>query len=217
MSKDRFVGDWWWLGFLVVNLFLHVASCVKLGDQVILPVDSINLPSDLVKVVQGFLEHGLEFFSVLSEVILLSEECCLRVIVGQCVLGSSLGLLHLSAFPGACGIQLLPSALIVLLLTPAVHCKVAHFLTVVTLPCLLLLWFCHINFHRYQAVVIFGRCWVFLHPWFCLLASLLKLSLELSVIDVSCSLDHFVELGWSVSSHDIILDLFLEALVEQHC
>ena len=82
MLKDSFVGDWWWLGFFVVNLFLHIASCVKLGDQVVLPVDSVNLPSDLVKVVQGFLEHVLEFFGMLSEVVLLSEECCLRVIVG---------------------------------------------------------------------------------------------------------------------------------------
>ena len=217
MLKDRFVRDWWWLGFLVVNLFLHVASCVELGDQVVLPVDSVNLPSDLVKVVQGFLKHGLEFFGVLSEVVLLSEECHLRVIVGQCALGGPLGLLHLSVFPGTCGIQLLPSALVVLLLTSAVHCKVAHFLTVVTLLCLLLLWFCHIDFHGYQAVVIFGRCWVFLHPWFCLLALLLKLSLKLSVINASCSLDHFVELGWSVSLYNVILDLFLEALVEQRC
>ena len=212
--KDRFVGDWWWLGFLVVNLFLHVASCVKLGDQVFLPVDLVDPPSDLVKAVQGFLEHVLKFFSVLSEVVLLSEECRLRVIVGQCALGGPLGLLHLPAFPGACGVQLLPFALLVLLLTPAVYRKVAHFLTVVTLPCLLLSWFCHINFHRYQAVVIFGRCWLFLHPWFCLLALLLKLSLELSVVDASRSLNHFVELGWSVSSHDVVLDLFLEALVE---
>ena len=177
-------------------------------------MDSINLPSDLVKVVQGFLEHVLKFFGVLSEVVLLSEECRLRAIVGQCVLGGSLGLLCLPAFPGTCGVQLLPFALLVLLLAPAVHRKVAHFLTVVTLLCLLLLWFHHIDFHGYQAVVIFGRCWLFLHPWFCLLASLLKLSLELSVVDASCSLDHFVELGWSVSSRDVILDLFLEALVE---
>ena len=214
MLKDRFVRDWWWLGFFVVNLFLYIASCVKLGDQVLLPVDSVNLPLDLVKMIQGFLKHVLKFFSVLSEVILLSEECCLRVIVGQCALGSSLGLLCLPAFPGACSVQLLPFALLVLLLAPAVHCKVAHFLTVVTLPCFLLLWFHCIDFHGYQAVVIFGRCWLFLHPWFCLLASLLKLSLELSVVDASCSLDHFVELGWSVSSRDVILDLFLEALVE---
>ena len=177
-------------------------------------MDSVNLPSDLVKAVQGFLEHVLKFFSVLSEVVLLSEECRLRVIVGQCALGGPLGLLCLPAFPGARSVQLLPFALLVLLLAPAVHRKVAHFLTVVTLPCLLLSWFCRVDFHGYQAVVIFGRCWLFLHPWFGLLASLLKLSLELSVVDVSCSLDYFVELGWSVSSHDVILDLFLEALVE---
>ena len=177
-------------------------------------MDSVNLPSDLVEVVQGFLKYVLKFFSVLSEVVLLSEECRLRVIVGQCALGGSLGLLCLPAFPGARGVQLLPFALLVLLLAPAVHRKVAHFLTVVTLPCLLLSWFHHIDFHGYQAVVIFCRCWLFLHPWFCLLASLLKLSLELSVVDASCSLDHFVELGWSVSLHDVILDLFLEVLVE---
>ena len=164
MSKDRFVGDWWWLGFLVVNLFLHVAGCVKLGDQVFLPVDLVDPPSDLVKVVQGFLEHVLEFFGVLSEVVLLSEECRLRVIVGQYALGGSLGLLHLPAFPGTCGVQLLPFALLVLLLASAVYREVAHFLTVVTLLCLLLLWFRRINFHGYQAVVIFGRCWLFLHP-----------------------------------------------------
>ena len=214
MLKDSFVGNWWWLGFLVVDLFLYIAGCVKLGDQVVLPVDSVDLSSDLVKVVQCFLEHVLKFFSVLSEVVLLSEECCLRVIVGQCALGSPLGLLHLPAFPGTRGVQLLPFALLVLLLAPAVHRKVAHFLTVVTLPCLLLLWFHCIDFHRYQAVVIFGRCWLFLHPWFRLLALLLKLSLELSVVDASCSLDHFVELGWLVSSRNVILDLFLEALVE---
>ena len=177
-------------------------------------MDSVNLPLDLVEVIQGFLKYILKFFSVLSEVILLSEECCLRVIVGQCALGGSLGLLRLPAFPGARGVQLLPFALLVLLLAPAVHCKVAHFLTVVTLPCLLLSWFRCIDFYGYQAVVIFGRCWLFLHPWFCLLASLLKLSLELSVVDASCSLHHFVELGWLVSSHNVILDLFLEALVE---
>ena len=177
-------------------------------------MDSVNLPSDLVKAVQGFLEHVLKFFSVLSEVVLLSEECHLRVIVGQCALGGPLGLLHLPAFPGTRGVQLLPFALLVLLLAPAVHRKVAHFLTVVTLLCLLLLWFHYIDFHGYQAVVIFGRCWLFLHPWFCLLASLLKLSLELSVVNVSCSLDHFVELSWLFSSRNVILDLFLEALVE---
>ena len=97
-------------------------------------MDSINLPSDLVKVVQGFLEHVLKFFSVLSEVVLLSEECRLRVIVGQCALGGPLGLLRLPAFPGTRGVQLLPFALLVLLLAPAVHREVAHFLTVVTLP-----------------------------------------------------------------------------------
>ena len=177
-------------------------------------MDSVDLPSDLVKVIQGFLKYDLKFFGVLSEVVLLSEECCLRVIVGQCALGGSLGLLHLPAFPGTCGIQLLPFALLVLLLASAVHHKVAHFLTVVTLLFLLLSWFHHINFHGYQAVVIFGRCWFFLHPWFCLLASLLKLSLELLVIDASRSLDYFVELGWSVSSRDVVLDLFLETLVE---
>ena len=177
-------------------------------------MDLVDSPLDLVEVIQGFLKHVLEFFSMLSEVILLSEECHLRVIVRQCALGGSLGLLCLPAFPGACGVQLLAFALLVLLLAPAVHCEVAHFLTVVTLLCLLLSWFCRVDFHGYQAVVIFGRCWVFLHPWFCLLASLLKLSLELSVVDASCSLNHFVELGWSVSSRDVILDLFLEALVE---
>ena len=177
-------------------------------------MDSVNLPLDLVEVIQGFLKHVLEFFSMLSEVILLSEEYHLRVIVGQCALGSPLGLLCLPAFPGACGVQLLLFALLVLLLAPAVHRKVAHFLTVVTLPCFLLSWFHHIDFHGYQAVVIFGRCWLFLHLWFCLLASLLKLSLKLSVVNASCSLNHFVELGWSVSSRDVILDLFLEALVE---
>ena len=82
MLKDRFVGDWWWLGFLVVSQFLHIAGCVELGDQVFLPVDSVNLPLDLVEVIQGFLKHVLEFFGVLSEVVLLSEECRLRVIVG---------------------------------------------------------------------------------------------------------------------------------------
>ena len=164
MLKDRFVRDWWWLGFLVVNLFLHIAGCVKLGDQVFLPVDSVNLPLDLVEVIQDFLKYILKFFSVLSEVVLLSEECHLRVIVGQCALGGSLGLLCLPAFPGTCGVQLLPFAFLVLLLAPAVHCEVAHFLTVVTLLCLLLLWFHCIDFHGYQAVVIFGRCWLFLHP-----------------------------------------------------
>ena len=164
MLKDRFVRDWWWLGFLVVNLFLHVAGCVKLGDQVFLPVDLVDPPSDLVKVVQGFLEYVLKFFGVLSEVVLLSEECHLRVIVGQCALGGPLGLLHLPAFPGTCGVQLLPFALLVLLLAPAVYREVAHFLTVVTLLCLLLSWFRRIDFHGYQAVVIFGRCWLFLCP-----------------------------------------------------
>ena len=177
-------------------------------------MDSINLPLDLVKVIQGFLKHVLKLFSMLSEVILLSEECHLRVIIGQCVLGSSLGLLSLLAFPGTHSVQLLPFALLVLLLTPAVHRKVAHFLTVVTLLCLLFLWFCCVDFHRYQAVVIFGRCWLFLHPWFCLLASLLKLSLKLLVVNAGCSLDYFIELGGSVSSHNIIFDLLLKVLVE---
>ena len=45
-------------------------------------MDSVNLPLDLVKVIQDFLKYVLEFFSMLSEVILLSEEYCLRVIVG---------------------------------------------------------------------------------------------------------------------------------------
>ena len=177
-------------------------------------MDSINLSLDLVEVIQSFLKHVLKLFSVLSEVILLSEECHLRVIVGQCVLGSSLGLLYFLAFPGTCGVQLLPFALLVLLLTPAVYHKLAHFLTVVTLLCLLFLWFCHVDFHGYQAVVIFGRCWLFLYPWFCLLASLLKLSLKLSIINIGCSLDHFIELGGLVSSHNVIFDLFLKALVE---
>ena len=214
MLKDRFVRDWWWLGFLVVNQFLHVASCVKLRDQVFLPVDSINLPLDLVEVIQDFLKHVLKLFSVLSEVILLSEKCCLRVIVGQCALGSSLGLLYFLTFPGTHSVQLLPFALLVLLLAPAVYRKVAHFLTIVTLPCLLFLWLCHVNFHGYQAVVVFSRCWLFLCLWFCLLASLLKLSLKLSVVNVGCSLDYFVELGGLVSSHDVIFDLFLKVLVE---
>ena len=111
-------------------------------------MDSVNLSLDLVEVIQDFLKHVLKFFGVLSEVV-LSEECCLRVIVGQCALGDSLGLLCLLAFPGACGVQLLPFALLVLLLAPAVHRKVAHFLTVVTLLCLLFLWFCCVDFHGY--------------------------------------------------------------------
>ena len=102
-------------------------------------MDSVNLSLDLVEVIQGFLKYVLEFFGVLSEVVLLSEECHLRVIVGQCALGNSLELLYLLAFPGTCGVQLLPFALLVLLLAPAVHRKMAHFLTVVTLLCLLFL------------------------------------------------------------------------------
>ena len=47
-----------------------------------------------------------------------------------------------------------------------------------------------------------------------MLASLLKFLFKLSVIDVYRCVNHILEVGGSVSLCDVILDLFLESLVE---
>ena len=47
-----------------------------------------------------------------------------------------------------------------------------------------------------------------------MLASLLEFLFELSVVDAYCCVNHILEVGGSVSSCDVILDLFLESLVE---
>ena len=47
-----------------------------------------------------------------------------------------------------------------------------------------------------------------------MLASLLEFLFELSVVDAYRCVDHILEVGGSVSSCDVILDSFLESLVE---
>ena len=47
-----------------------------------------------------------------------------------------------------------------------------------------------------------------------MLASLLEFLFELSVVDAYCCVDHILKVSGSVSSCDVILDLFLESLVE---
>ena len=50
-----------------------------------------------------------------------------------------------------------------------------------------------------------------------MLASLLKLLFKLSVVDTYYCVDHVLEICGSVFLCDIVLDLFLESLVEQCC
>ena len=47
-----------------------------------------------------------------------------------------------------------------------------------------------------------------------MLASLLEFSFKLSVVDAYRCVDHILEVGGSISSCDVILDSFLESLVE---
>ena len=47
-----------------------------------------------------------------------------------------------------------------------------------------------------------------------MLASLLEFLFKLSVVDAYRCVDHILEVGGSVSLCDVILDLFLEGLVE---
>ena len=47
-----------------------------------------------------------------------------------------------------------------------------------------------------------------------MLASLLEFLFELSVVNVYYCIDYILKVGGLVSTHNVILDLFLESLVE---